>query len=955
MQNGKSDKNKGAGFNNLNLIAEHEQAFSQAIIDAIPGTFYLLDANVRLVGWNAYLRDEIMGVAEGEMVGLNALEYIHPDDRHTISRKMQNVLEHGAEENVEVRVLLHGGPEFRWRMLTGRRTIIDGNRYLIGMGIDITERKRAEESLIASKDRLQLIMAEVHAGSWEWFPDTNICIWSEELWRLFGLAPYCCEASYEKWLQTVIPEERARIEETLMNAVDKGVEFNLSWKVRDAEGVERVLMSKGMPFRDDDGQVNRYVGIVIDITGRYKDEEALRESEERFRKMFESHSAMQIILDPDTGVIIDANQAASSFYGWTNAEFRRMNIKQINILPVEAVRQQLDRWHDAEQLNFSFRHRRADGSIRDVDIFGNKIVIGGKAHVYCIIHDVTRRKRLESLRTFHLYLLEKADTNSVEDFLCMALDEIERLLDSSIGFCHFVRDEYATPALQVWSTNFRNMFERKLDLRGHSLITDNEAWRDVIAEKKAVIHNDIATCLNGLGIPVEQADIKRELIIPGIKGGNVEAIFGIGNKPTAYDEDDAKYLVILADLILEIISRKRAEQSEKMVQEALIQSQKMEMIGRLAGGVAHDFNNMLGVILGHSEMALEQADLPQQIHVDLQAIRKAAMRSADLTRQLLAFARKQTIIPKVLELNNIVEGMLNMLLRIIGEDISIDWIPESQPLLVKVDPTQIDQILINLCINARDAITGSGKITIETGITNIEKTSCETQFLPPEPGDYVTVSVTDNGCGVEKKHLPHIFEPFFTTKALGQGTGLGLSTVYGIVKQNNGGIECVSDPNNKTTFKIHLPRYKPHNGSTESDLSLHSITQSIATILLVEDEPDILNLCKHTLEQIGYIVLSAATPVEALNIAETHDGSIDLLLTDIMLPGMTGCELSQKLISSRPGLKTLFMSGYANNTVLAGHEECDDGVNFIQKPFSIKTLATSVEQMLMNSDSLDFQ
>jgi PAS domain S-box-containing protein len=955
MQSDKGSRHIGVGLNVLNLNTEHDQVFSKALIDAIPGSFFLLDSNVRLVGWNAYLRDEIIGVSEREMAGLDALQYIHSDDRLIICQKMQRVFEDGTDESAEVRVLQRGGSEFRWRMMTGRRILIDGKFYLVGMGIDISERKKAEESLAASNDRLKLIMSEVHAGSWEWILSSNTFIWSEELWQLFGLDPGCGEASYEQWLQTVVPEERAKTEQALMKAVKKGIELNVSWRVRDNRGKERVFMSKGIPFRGEGGRVIRYVGIVIDITNRSHDEQALRESEERFRMMFESHSAIQLILNPDTGMLIDANQAASNFYGWSIAELKRMNITQINVLPAAVVRQHLDRWNLNDKVDFSFRHRRADGSVRDVDVFGNKIVISGEPHIYCIIHDVTKRKRLESLREFHLRMLEFADVHSVEDFLRLALDETERLLDSQIGFCHFIRDDYPAPSLQVWSTNARNLIDLvEPGKTTEPLFNDTDELLEIIREKKAVIHNGSASVMNSFGwFKHGNAECNRELIIPTVKGGKVDAIFGVGNKPSAYDEEDAKYLVILADLIWDILARKRAEQSEKFVQEALIQSQKMEMVGRLAGGVAHDFNNMLGVILGHSEMALERDDLSRSVHADLKAIRKAAVRSAELTRQLLAFARKQTIIPKVLELNRVVKGMLNMLRRMIGEAITLVWVPDCRPLLVKVDPTQIDQILINLCINARDAITGTGKITIETGMTNVGNTSGDSLFYCSEPGDYVTISVSDNGCGVDPKHLPHIFEPFFTTKEMGKGTGLGLSTVYGIVKQNNGGIECSSVPGKATTFKIHLPRYNELNLPDNSEQP-ESQNRSKATILLVEDEPEILKICKLMLEQIGYTVLSTSTPEEAIALAGKHKGSIELLVTDIILPEMTGCDLSKKLVSDRPGLKTLFMSGYTSE-VITRPEEFNEGVNFIQKPFSFKTLAASVQQMLTIPDSLDFQ
>ena len=272
--------------------------------------------------------------------------------------------------------------------------------------------------------------------------------------------------------------------------------------------------------------------------------------------------------------------------------------------------------------------------------------------------------------------------------------------------------------------------------------------------------------------------------------------------------DPAYFIAVIED----ITKRKQAEEEKQKLQGQLLQAQKMESVGRLAGGVAHDFNNMLGVILGHSELALRQVDPAQPLHDNLEEIRKAGQRAADLTRQLLAFARKQTVSPKVLDLNDTVANMLSMLRRLIGEDIDLAWLPGAELWPVKMDPSQVDQILANLCVNARDACAGVGKVTIETGNIAFDEAYCtiHTGFIP---GEYVQLAVSDSGCGMEKEVLENLFEPFFTTKGIGQGTGLGLSTVYGIVKQNMGFINVYSEPGEGTTFKIYLPRCYGQSGT----------------------------------------------------------------------------------------------------------------------------------------------
>jgi len=408
--------------------------------------------------------------------------------------------------------------------------------------------------------------------------------------------------------------------------------------------------------------------------------------------------------------------------------------------------------------------------------------------------------------------------------------------------------------------------------------------------------------------------------------------------------DERGALLAYDGLIQDITERKRAAEEKAKLEAQLQQAQKMESVGRLAGGVAHDFNNMLGVILGHADLALEQVDPAQPLHDDLTEIRKAAKRSADLTRQLLAFARKQTIAPKVLDLNETVEGMLKMLRPLIGEDIDLAWLPGAGLWPVKLDPSQIDQILANLCVNARDAISGVGKITIETGNVALDEDYCAAHagFVP---GEFALLAVSDDGCGMDKETLAHIFEPFFTTKEVGKGTGLGLATIYGIVKQNNGFINAYSEPDQGSTFRIYLPRHMGKAGQMQKKGPAEPALRGQEIILLVEDEPAILTLTTMILERQGYTVLAANTPGEAIRLAREHAGEIHLLMTDVVMPEMNGRDLAKNLLSLYPHLKRLFMSGYTAN-VIAHHGVLDGGVYFIQKPFSIKELAAKVREAL---------
>jgi signal transduction histidine kinase len=387
----------------------------------------------------------------------------------------------------------------------------------------------------------------------------------------------------------------------------------------------------------------------------------------------------------------------------------------------------------------------------------------------------------------------------------------------------------------------------------------------------------------------------------------------------------------------------RAEEERDRLREQLLHAQKMESVGRLAGGVAHDFNNMLGVILGRTELALESVTSDDPLRENLVEIQQAAQRSADLTSQLLAFARKQFVAPRLLDLNETVAGTLKMLRRLIGEDIEVRWQPSLEPMPVWIDPTQVDQILANLAVNARDAIDGVGMITIGIRTARLDPDDAETHTVAP--GDYVVLAVSDTGHGIDSQTLDHLFEPFFTTKAHGKGTGLGLATVYGIVMQNQGFVEVESAAGRETTFRVWLPRATEEREAQAPGPRPPREVRGSETVMLVEDEPAVLRFAATVLRRQGYTVLTAPGPIEALLAAEMHPGRIDLLVTDVIMPLMDGKELADRLQASVPSLRCLFTSGYTAD-VIVPRGVVDDGVSFLQKPFLPAALAESVRAVL---------
>jgi signal transduction histidine kinase len=382
----------------------------------------------------------------------------------------------------------------------------------------------------------------------------------------------------------------------------------------------------------------------------------------------------------------------------------------------------------------------------------------------------------------------------------------------------------------------------------------------------------------------------------------------------------------------------------ELIEAQLRQSQKLEGIGQLAGGIAHDFNNLLTVILGRAELLKRklEGDSPLQRDVDL--IHKTTERAAGLTRQLLAFSRKQLLQPRVLDLNTVVADMEKMLHRLIGENIELVNVPERALGRVKVDPSQVEQVILNLAVNARDAMPDGGKLLIETGNVVLDE-SYSRQHVSAQPGRYVVLSVTDTGCGMDAQTQSRIFEPFFTTKEQGKGTGLGLSTVYGIVKQSGGNIWVYSEVGHGSAFKIYFPRVDEVADTLSEDQEKRRSTKGSETILLVEDEDAVRELSEEILREEGYRVLVASNGEEAVAVCRRHEGSIDLVITDVVMPKMSGPELARRLGTFRPGTKTLFLSGYTN-TSITQNDLLRPGVEFLQKPFSSEIFMRKVRQIL---------
>jgi two-component system, cell cycle sensor histidine kinase and response regulator CckA len=676
------------------------------------------------------------------------------------------------------------------------------------------------------------------------------------------------------------------------------------------EGPRHALFSSRL--MDLDGE-KLILSSAVDITDRKQAEVALRESEQRFSKAFSLSPAPMVISDILTGRFIDVNEQWLRMLEHTREETIGRTSYEQGIWDDPTTRTRLGK-RLKEEGSFQdepIRFITKSGAVRDALWSAETVNLGGSEVMLSLIYDFTERKKAEdALRESESY--NKMLFHDAHIPLAVLDPQSHRFIDANQA------------ALRIYG------FPEEGQLLGKQ-------------------PEDISAPLQYDGRPSEVA--AAEKFHQAFEQGSV--IFEWRHqRPNGSFWDAEVHLVsfthrsrqLMQLSLQDITGRKQAESEREKMQHQLLQSQKMESIGRLAGGVAHDFNNMLSVILGHVELALKPMKPTHPLFPRLQNIRKAAERSSALTGQLLAFARKQTVTPKVLDLNATVAGMLNMLRRLIGENIDLVWMPGSDPGAIKIDPSQLDQILMNLCVNARDAIGDTGTITIETDTTTLDEASCAA-YPGAIPGEYARLTVSDNGCGMVSETLSHLFEPFFTTKKMGQGTGLGLATIYGIVRQNNGFINVYSEPNRGSTFRIYLPRRTPIPEQKSKATAANPAARGIETILLVEDEPMILDITTTMLELQGYTILAAATPSEALRLAREQAGAIHLLMTDVVMPEMNGRDLAEKLLALYPDLKLLFMSGYTAN-VIAHHGVLDEGVHFIQKPFSLKDLAAKVRETL---------
>ncbi len=913
------------------------QESHRTLLEHLPQRIFYKDQDLVYLSCNEhYARD--LGIEPADIVGRTDHDF-HPRELADKYRADDaRIMASGSLEEIEEEYIKDGRTLYVHTVKTPVRDEAGNVLGILGIFWDVTARRRAEQARRESEQRYRDFFANASVGFHVFGPDQVIIDMNQTELNMLG---YNRDevVGRKKWPDLIIREEVERFDAQWRAIVSgRGVpdqEYTLVHK--DGHHVH-VLLNASARF-DDQGRLVNTRGTVLDISERKRAEIAAT----RLGRILESSLNEIYIFNTDNLRFIQVNRGARVNLGYTMEELR--NLTPLDLEPEFAPKVfarliEPLRTGAREAIGFTTAHLRKDGSLYPVEVHLQLMRYESEPVFVAIMLDITRRKRVED----SLLNVAKGVSASIgESFFREVVLHLAKALAADYAFVGELagdNDERVRTVAVCADGQIVDNFEYELR---------NTPCANVVAHR---------VCLYPRGV---QKDFPRDALLAemGVDGYVGAPVLGtdgrvLGLMVVLYRQEVAD--IAAAEFVLRIFAsraaaefeRSRSELERKELEDQLRQAQKMEAVGQLAGGVAHDFNNILTAILGNAELAANEAEssLPSndELVQGLQQIRLSAERAAGLTRQLLAFSRRQVSQPKILDLNRTLTDLDSMLRRLLTEDIRLTLNLSPNLLNIRADAGQIEQVVLNLTVNARDAMPNGGHLSLETTNALLDDGYVSTH-PDAQAGPHVVLAVSDTGCGMDAATAERVFEPFFTTKGMGQGTGLGLATVYGIIKQSGGHVRVYSEPGRGTTFKVYLPAVdmpatRPEKLSTDSPTP-----PGTETILFCEDHEMVRHLGKQMLTGAGYEVLAASDGRQALDLAAEHAGSIDLLVTDVVMPDTNGKELAETLLATNPRVKTLFMSGYTSD-IIAHHGVLDEGVEFLEKPFNQAKLLRRVREVL---------
>ena len=903
-----ADAQAGALGDAQDQLRANEQLL-RAIFDGAMDAMLIADDAGRYVDVNP-AACSLFGLAKNELLGRTAAEFAAPGYEPVAEWKafvadgqmrgeFPLLRADGARRDLEFLAVAH--------VLPGRH---------LSVLRDVTERLANEAALRESQRVLEEAQAVAHVGSWtSGSTPTEPVTWSAECARIFGVAASAAPTT-DAFFEWIHVDDRPAVIAAVRTAATQGVPMETEHRIVLATGEVRWVFTrtvvKGVIPADGEStgyrsgfEVGyRVIGIVQDVTERRRVGDELRASEQRYRRIVENTSQGIWMYDAtNTTTFVNSRMAAMLGYsvaevmGRTVLDFMHAEYRQ-------EARERIARRQAGVEEGGESRLVRRDGSDLWVEVQATPLLdaMGRFESSLALLTDITDRRRADDTRNRLAAIVESSN----DAILSMTLEGV----------------------ITTWNHGARKLFGYEAsEIVGTSVLS-------LVPEDREPEEADILASI-GRAEPVSHYETLRRR-----KDGTMVDV-ALTVSPI-FDRRGA--VVAVSKVVRDISEGRKAVTALRRSEEQLRQAQKMEAVGNLAGGVAHDFNNLLSVILSYATLMREDLKPADPMRADIEEILKASARATELTRQLLAFSRKQILQPIVVDLNRIVTDVRKMLGRLIGEDITLSVLPSLTACTVDADPGQIEQVIMNLAVNARDAMPTGGNLTIETACVTLDAEYAQAH-VGVEPGEYVMIAVTDTGTGMDAATQARVFEPFFTTKDKSKGTGLGLSTVYGIVQQSRGHVWVYSEVGTGTTFKVYLPRTDRTPESQAPAAALSGVLRGHETILLVEDDDQLRNILRSVLRKNGYHVLEAQNGGEAFLICEQFKARVDLLLTDVVMPRMSGRQLAERLVQLRPDLLVLYMSGYTEDTIVH-HGVLDAGIDFLPKPVTPDLLLRKVRAVI---------